>query len=81
MVVVVVTVFFMLCMHISRGHSFHANTEQIRNFSGFSHVLVQCTKVSFHRGGGMCMLFEICEKRPFQKCMGSGGVGDHIFEY
>ena len=21
-------------------------------------------------GGGMCILFEICEKRPFQKCMG-----------
>ena len=29
----------------------------------------------------MCMLFEICEKRPFQKCMGWGGVGDYIFEY
>ena len=24
-------------------------------------------------GGGMCMLSEICEKRPFQKCMGWGG--------
>ena len=23
-----------------------------------------------HLGGGMCMLFEICEKTPFQKCMG-----------
>ena len=32
-------------------------------------------------GGGMCMLFEICEKTPFQKCMGWGGIGDHIFEY
>ena len=32
-------------------------------------------------GGGMCMLSEICEKRPFQKCMGWGGIGDHIFEY
>ena len=29
----------------------------------------------------MCILFEICEKRPFQKCMGWGGIGDHIFEY
>ena len=29
----------------------------------------------------MCMLFEICEKTPFQKCMGWGGIGDHIFEY
>ena len=23
-------------------------------------------------GGGMCMLFEICAKRPFPKCMGRG---------
>ena len=29
-----------------------------------------------HLGGGMCMLFEICEKTPFQKCMGWGGIGD-----
>ena len=28
-------------------------------------------------GGGMCMLFENCEKRPFQKCMGWWGVGGH----
>ena len=26
-----------------------------------------------HLGGGMCMLFEICGKTPFQKCMGWGG--------
>ena len=26
-----------------------------------------------HRGGGMCILFEICMKTPFQKCMGWGG--------
>ena len=25
-------------------------------------------------GGGMCILFEICKKTPFQKCMGWGGV-------
>ena len=24
-------------------------------------------------GEGICMLFEIYEKRPFQKCMGQGG--------
>ena len=29
----------------------------------------------------MCMLFEICEKRPFQKCMGWGGVGGHSFAH
>ena len=26
-------------------------------------------------GGGICILFEICVKRPFQKCMGWGGGG------
>ena len=26
-------------------------------------------------GGGMCILFEICEKRPFHKFMGWGGGG------
>ena len=30
----------------------------------------------------MCMLFEICEKTPFQKCMGGvGGVGGHSFAH
>ena len=28
-----------------------------------------------HLGGGMCMLFEICKRPPFQKCMGWGGGG------
>ena len=28
-----------------------------------------------HLGGGMCILFEICKKTPFQKCMGLGGRG------
>ena len=28
-----------------------------------------------HLGGGvLCMLFEICEKTPFQKCLGWGGI-------
>ena len=27
-------------------------------------------------GGGMCILFEICKKTPFQKCMGLGGRGE-----
>ena len=53
------------CQHGANSH-----------FSGGFQVLVQCTKISFRRGGGgMCMLFEICEKRPFQKCMGWGGGG------
>ena len=30
-------------------------------------------------GGGMCILFEICKKTPFQKCMGWGrGGGCHF---
>ena len=36
-----------------------------------------------HIGGwGMCIFFEICEKKPFQKCMAGGGVGvgGHIFQ-
>ena len=33
-------------------------------------------------GGGMCILFEICKKTPFQKCMGwGGGGGGHIFQH
>ena len=69
-----------VCLHISLRHSVYANTEQIHIFPGFSQLLVQCTKMSLP-WGGMCMLFEICEKRPFQKCMGWEGIGDHIFEY
>ena len=30
----------------------------------------------------MCILFEICEKRPLQKCLGGGGGGGgHIFQH
>ena len=28
----------------------------------------------------MCILFEICQKRPFQKCMGWGRGGIAIFQ-
>ena len=45
----------------------------VSTFHGFSELLVQCAKISSLWGGGMCILFEICEKRPFQKCMGGGG--------
>ena len=41
-------------------------------FQGF--LTVPSNALKFRSiGGGMCMLFEICEKRPFQKCMGWGG--------
>ena len=39
------------CKDISKGHSEHANAEQIRVFSGFSQFFVQSTKISFRRGG------------------------------
>ena len=29
----------------------------------------------------MCILSKICEKMPFQICMGGGGVGGHISEH
>ena len=38
-------------------------------FQGFLHFSARAPKFRFV-GGGMCILFEICEKRPFQKCMG-----------
>ena len=47
------------------------------NFYNFCFDVQTCR----HLGGGTRILFEICEKTPFQKCMGWGGIGDHIFEY
>ena len=41
-------------------------------FPGVFELFVQCAKILFP-WGGMWILFEICEKRPFQKCMGSRG--------
>ena len=53
-------------LHISRGHSERANTEQIRNFSGFSHVLV-------HRGG-VCVCFsKSVRKGRFRNVWVGGG--------
>ena len=60
---------FVLCQHGANSHFF-------RFFSTFG--LMHQNVVPL--GGGMCILFEICEKRPFQKCMGWGGIGDYIFE-
>ena len=64
---------------ISRGHSEHTNAEQISTFSGISQLLLRCAKILFPQGGGI--LFEICEKRPFQKCMGYRELGGRIFEH
>ena len=65
--------------HISLGHSFYANTT-LTFFQLFLNFWSNAPKCR-HLGGGMSMLFEICEKTPFQKCMGWGGIGDYIFEY
>ena len=72
---------------ISRGHS-ERNTLGFGTFCGFPELLVGCAKLSF-RGGYVCVcvcvcvLFEICEKMPFQKCMGFGGgwLGGHSSEH
>ena len=48
-----------------------ANSQFFRVFSTFGPM--HQNVVTSGGGGGMCMLFEICEKRPFQKCMGWGG--------
>ena len=62
-----------LTFYISRGHSERANMEQIRNFSGFSHVLVQCTKISFHMGG-VCVCFsKSVRKGRFRNVWVGGG--------
>ena len=47
----------------------------------FLQVLLRCANMSPRGwgGGGMLFLFEICKKSPFQKDVGHGGVGDHIF--
>ena len=51
-----------------------------QNFLNFWSNAPKCRHLG--GGGGMCMLFEICEKMPFQKCMGwGGGVGGHSFAH
>ena len=40
---------------------------------GFLNFWSNVPKCHYLGGGGMCMLFEICAKRPFRKCMGWGG--------
>ena len=72
--------------HISRGYSQHANFVGFATFWHFLQVLLPCGNMLSPWGGGvggMCILFEICKKTPFQKCMGWGGftffsVAQHI---
>ena len=61
--------------HISQGHPFYANTERIRNFSGVFQVLVQCTKISFHRGGGCVCFLKSVRKGRFRNVWVWGGGG------
>ena len=62
---------FILCQGGANSHSFRV----FFNFRPMHQNFVPW-------GGGMCILFEICEKRPFQKCMGwGGGLGGRIFEH
>ena len=55
--------------NISQGHSECANSVGLAFFSGFLRFSPNAPKYRC-LGGGMCILFEICERRPFQKCMG-----------
>ena len=57
--------------HISWGQSLCANSVGFGIFPGVFELFVRCAKILFP-SGGVCVyiFFEICEKRPFQKCMG-----------
>ena len=48
------------------------------HFSALSTTFASVCKHVVTWGGGMCILFEICKKTPFQKCMGLGGRGCHF---
>ena len=62
--------------HISRGRSEYANFLGFGTFRQFLQLLLPCANMSsLGGGGGMCILFEICKKTPFQKCMGWGRGG------
>ena len=61
--------------NISLGDIRYAPTQWILAlFLGFVNFWSNAPKhCLFFLRGGMCILFEMCEKRPFQKCMGWGG--------
>ena len=68
--------------HISRPHSVCANFVCFATFWVFFTIPPpppMCKHVTTLGGGYVFFFFEICEKRPFQKCMG-GGVGAHSFQ-
>ena len=67
---------------ISLGDSQNAPTRWVLAlFVGFLNFWSAAPNFRSVVWGGMCILFEICEKRPFQKCMGWGRVGCHTFEH
>ena len=62
-----------ICMYISlRDIQFMPTRSEFTFFQTLLNFWSNAPKCRYLRGG-MCMLFEICEKRPFQKCMGRGG--------
>ena len=76
---------FFLQNHISLGDIRNLPTRSkfalCQSFLNFLSNAPKCRSMGAGGGGGMCILFEICEKRAFQKCMGWGeGVGGDIFE-
>ena len=64
--------------NISRPHPLCANLVCFATFWFFFYNFCSDVQTCQHVcvGGGVCILFEICEKRPFQKCMSwVGGRG------
>ena len=66
---------FISCQHGANSHFF-------RFFSTFGLMHQNVITCGGGGGGYVYIPFEICEKRPFQKCMGwGGGVGGHSFAH
>ena len=72
----------MLKDHISRPHPLCANFVRFATLFGFFlQLLPQCANMSPRGGGGggMCILFEICEKGRFRNVWVGGGGGGVTF--
>ena len=64
------------CLHISREWS---GTCQHGAFSGIAVIVASFVPAECPKGGGMWGIFGKPLKRAFQRCIGWGGVRNHIF--
>ena len=60
-------------IYISLGDIQNLPTFWVLALFGTFYNFCFCVQTCRHLGGGMCILFEMCKKMPFQKCMGLGG--------